>query len=355
MKFSRQDRAPKNLETEKIGNEGISHQIPAPHLDTKGKETRGSTYNQEDMMVVKSLLRMFPMWGMFFVVPLISATGFTFFLLQYTNLKLSDKIPIQIYNIVQDFSRFAIPFLYRWIFNLRKNEKVKIGVGMLCGIISCIFAWQLEVYRLKEVKDLADVDHSNTSISFLWIVPQFCVLGCMEGLTEEGLLKFYRSQVKQEPLLSYGEEYIEIVMGLGKLINIFLILVFNNQFGWFGYTINDSRLDKYFLVLVCISSANFIFYCIIARYFYKDHALGNDDQEQNNQVLANGDQEQNNQVLTNGDQEQDDQVLINGDKKQDNKVLAYGDQEQDDEVLINGDKKQDNKVLAKDDLQQYQR
>ncbi|KAD6120295.1 hypothetical protein E3N88_11566 [Mikania micrantha] len=118
---SAQDRSPKNLETEKIGNEGILHQIPALHLDTEGKEARGSTYSQEDMMVIKSFSRMFPMWGMYFVVSLISATGFTFFLQQYTNLNLSNKIPMQIYNIVQDFPIFAITFLHHWISKLPNN------------------------------------------------------------------------------------------------------------------------------------------------------------------------------------------------------------------------------------------
>ncbi|KAI3805818.1 hypothetical protein L1987_21704 [Smallanthus sonchifolius] len=187
--FSRQDRLPQNLQTGKTGN--------------------------EDMVVVKSLLKMFPMWGLFFVVSIISATGFTFFLKQYSNLNVSNKIPIQVFGMDQDLSRFVIPLLYNRIRCLPKNEKFKIGVGMLCGILSCIFAWKVEVYRLKEVDRLVDKD-STTSMSFLWLVPQFCALGCMEGLTIEGLLKFYRSQIKEKSLQSYGEEYIEIVMGLGK-------------------------------------------------------------------------------------------------------------------------------------------
>ncbi|KAJ0743310.1 putative proton-dependent oligopeptide transporter family, MFS transporter superfamily [Helianthus annuus] len=306
LKDSRQDRSPKNLEMEKIESEGISQERPIHHLDTEGEEVRGTTFNQEDMVVVKSLLRMFPMWGMFLVVSIISATGFTFFLQQYSNLYLSDKIPIQIYNIVQDFSRFSILFLYRWICSLRKKEKVKIGIGMLCGIISCIFAWQLEVHRLKKVNKEDDI----SSISFLWLVPQFYVLGCMEGLTMDGLLKFYRSQMKEEPLLiSYGEEYIEIVMGLGKLINILLILVFDSQSGWFGDTINESRLDKYYLVLVYVCSANFILYCFIATYFYKDLELADDNQKQDDQPLAGNDQKYGTLVLANDDQKQDKHVL----------------------------------------------
>lgn len=300
MNFLRQIRPLKNLETEKKENEEIKQEISSPRLDTKGKEA--------DIEVVKSLVRMFPMWGMFFVVSLISATGSTFFLQQFNNLNTSNQIVLQVCNVVQDLSSFAFPFLYRWICGSRKNEKVKIGVGMLFGIISCIFAWQLEVYRLKKVNQLLD-KNANTSISFLWLLPQFCLLGCMEGLTCEGLLKFYMSQVKEEPLRSYGEEYNEVVMCFGKLLNIFLILIFKSQLGWFGVTINDSRLDKYYLMLVFACSANFATYCFIARYFYKDverhQDLPNDDLKQGHELLAIDNQKHDNQLLANDDLQQD--------------------------------------------------
>nr|XP_043638459.1 protein NRT1/ PTR FAMILY 5.9-like [Erigeron canadensis] len=273
---SRLDGSLHNLGKEnKGGDEGImGKRSPLPTVDSKGQEANGCScsYNdQDDIVVVKSLLRMFPMWGMFLVVSLISATGSTFFLQQYNNLNTNNQVAVQIYDLIKDVSSFAIPFLYCWICGLRKNnEKVKIGIGMLCGIVSCVFAWQLEVQRLKKVSNLDDKD-ANTSLSFLWLVPQFCVLGGMEGLTWEGLLNFYKSQMKEETLQSYGEEYSEFVMCFGKFLNIILIIILKSQpAGWFGDTINDSRLDKYYLLLVSFCLANFIIYCLIARYYYKD-------------------------------------------------------------------------------------
>ena len=149
------------MKTKENGNKEIMQERSSLDSDTKGKE---------DMIVVKSLLRMFPMWGMFFVVSLISATGSTFFLQQYNNLNSNSSISIQIYNVFQDFSEFCIPFLYTWICGLHKNNKVQIGVGMLCGIVSCTCALVLEDYRLKEVNQLVD-KNENTSISFLWLLP----------------------------------------------------------------------------------------------------------------------------------------------------------------------------------------
>nr|XP_043638461.1 protein NRT1/ PTR FAMILY 5.6-like [Erigeron canadensis] len=263
---------------------------------------------------VMSLLRMFPMWEVFLVVYLISATGSTFFFEQYNNLNTNNQIAVQIYGLIKDVSSFAIPFLYPWICGLRKNnEKVKVGVGMLCGIVSCVFAWQLEVQRLKRVNNLDD-KNANTSLSFLWLVPQFCVIGGMEGLTGEGLLNFYKSQMKEETLHSYGEEYIEFVTGFGTFLNIILILIFKSRLGWFGNTVNESRLDKYYLHLVFVGLVNFIIYCLFARFYYKDadrhQDLMNDDliNQRLDELLPCDNREQDNQPLANDEQVQENQL-----------------------------------------------
>ncbi|PWA88103.1 proton-dependent oligopeptide transporter family [Artemisia annua] len=122
-----------------------------------------------------------------------------------------------------------------------------------------------KVHRLNEVRHLDD-QSTATSISFLWLLPQFCVLGCMEGLTNDGLLRFFKSKINDIELEKYGEEYIELVMGFGKLFNIALILICKSQLGWFSDTINDSQLDKYYRILVYVCSVNFVYYCVIATF-----------------------------------------------------------------------------------------
>ncbi|MFS8014059.1 putative bacterial ABC-type protein transporter [Helianthus anomalus] len=262
--FSRKDRPPKNLDMENGENEWIKPENSLHYMEEEEEEEEKNSFDeQEDKVVLKSLLKMLPIWLAFSVVSLISATGDTFFLQQYSHVD-TDYVAVQFYSLVQDFSKFAIPVLYRRICCLPKHEKVKIGVGVLCGVVSCIFAWVLVVYE----------GYINTS--FLWLVPQFFMLGCMEGLTEEGLLKFYKSRIKEDKLQRYPKEYIEFWKGIGKLLNVFLALILQ---GWFGDTIHDSQLDKYYVVLVCVGSANFIIYCFIASLFYKDKVLAHDDDD----------------------------------------------------------------------------
>ncbi|KAL8262279.1 hypothetical protein R6Q59_026328 [Mikania micrantha] len=191
-------------------------------LATRGEiEQRNNRVYKEDVRVIRSLLRMFPLWGNFFVVSLTSAVGSTFYIEQYNNLENKYHIPVQIYDVTQSFSHFIVPFLYQ---------------------LTCFS-------RLRKLKNMVDDD--EIPISFLWLVPQFVMLGFMEGLTQKGMLKFFKSQV-EKPVKNYGEEYMELVMSLGKLANVVLVLILNAQTDWFRvYTNNVPRLNMYYLLLIC--------------------------------------------------------------------------------------------------------
>ncbi|PWA88100.1 proton-dependent oligopeptide transporter family [Artemisia annua] len=287
-----------------------------------------------------------PMWVTYLVVSAISATGSTFFYEQFNNLNTVNKMPIQIYDLVRKLSSFGILHVYRLLSCSHKNDKLKIGVGMLCALICCVFAWQLEVQRLEVVRRKVDRD-ANTSLSFLWLVPQFCVLGCMEGLTREGLLEFYESQINDERLKSYGEDYLEFVMGVGKLINISIILIIQSQKEWFGRTINDSRLDKYYVILVYICLANFIIYCCVTLWFYK-HA-------EQIQGQANGDSQQNQQLLAINDYQQDHRLVVRDESHVHDHplVLVKDDSQHDHQLVIKDDSQQNHQSLSDEESQEY--
>ncbi|KAI3819140.1 hypothetical protein L1987_12964 [Smallanthus sonchifolius] len=255
---------------------------------------------------------MLPMWVVFSLLSIISATRSTFFLQQYNNLDTDDDIALQIYSLVQAFSKFVIPFLYAWFCCLRKNEKVKIGVGILCGVAR---------------------------------------------LTSEGLLKIYKSIIKEEQLHGYREEYIEFVMGgMGKLLHILIILILQRSF---KDTINDSKLDRYYLVLVFVLSATFILYCFIAILFYKDQELADDDSQQNhlreqisdivqNQDLDNDDQKQHNEDFTNVD------CMEQISDTEQNQDLANKDQNEDNEDSTNVGVQQDHCIEQSSDIENTQ-
>ncbi|KAI3819137.1 hypothetical protein L1987_12961 [Smallanthus sonchifolius] len=342
-------KSPKNLDVEKGENEGIKREI-APHLDgvSAVQEKRNIPYK----VVLKSLLKLLPIWIVFSLPSTISAVGSTIYLQQYRNRdnddsKLDDVVKlVHMYTLVRTLAKFGAPVLYRW-----KNEKVKTCIGMLSGVGSCFCAWQLEVHRL-EVSNL---------VFMILLLPQFLFLGFMEGLTREGLRKFYKSIIKKEQLQGYQEQVIEFVMGTGKFLNIVLIYKLK---GWFGHDINDSRLDKYYLVFVFAGLVNLIIYCFIAFLFYKDLELANDDLQQDHfreqiieivqtQGLANDDQRQDNEDFTNVDVDRDLCIEQFNDIEQ-NQDLAKEDQTQDNEDLTNRDVQQDHRIEQSSGIDQNQ-
>ncbi|KAF3942758.1 hypothetical protein CMV_030614 [Castanea mollissima] len=141
-----------------------------------------------------------------------AATGNTFFIEQRSNLKITitknHRAPLVAFFVLNSFLRFIIPRLF-WSEKARNPNVtlVRIGVGMICSILCCIAAWQVEVHRLKEIKRL-NPDNPSAPIS----MSIFCI-ACVQ---------LVRS--------------------------------------WFKDTINDSHLDRYFLTLAILSSVFLCFY-----------------------------------------------------------------------------------------------
>ena len=80
---------------------------------------------------------------------------------------------------------------------------------MICSILCCIVAWQVEVLRLYLIKEaIADPSDPTQiiSMSVLWLVPQFSLLGLMEGLASDGLHEFFYDHVATS-MRSYGPPF----------------------------------------------------------------------------------------------------------------------------------------------------
>ena len=222
----------------------------------------------EEVTDVKRLLTLIPIWTTFFVFSLVEATGNTFFIEQRNNLKdLGNKLNVEDSTIVsffvlKSFLRFIIPLL-SWSRKAKQHVKrVEIGFGLVCSILCCIAAWQVEVHRLKESKNL---DRNKTiSMSILCLLPQFILLGLTEGFGDEGLEEFFDSHIKNKSMKSYGPLFTECILGFGNFFSIPFVLLIKS---WFKSTINKSQLDKYFLALAVLGSVFFCLYVYVSSMY----------------------------------------------------------------------------------------
>ncbi|CAL5404371.1 unnamed protein product [Camellia sinensis] len=126
-------------------------------------------------------------------------------------------------------------------------------------------------------------------ISVFWLSPQFVLMGIMDGLARDGMEDFFRCQVPKSMRKRYALVLTEAVIGFGKLLNIWFIMMLDvvveklrvEDGSWIADIVNQSRLDLFYASLVVVSIANlFIFACVASFYTYRDFPEEEDDEEE---------------------------------------------------------------------------
>ncbi|KAJ7961275.1 protein NRT1/ PTR FAMILY 5.7-like [Quillaja saponaria] len=176
-------------------------------------------------------------------------------------------VPATFFFVLKYYICDMVLFLFWWKRKSVADEqrrikylRIRIGVGIVCAIVSCIAAWQVERRRVHLIdKELAmgDQNKTSTSLSILWLTPQYLLLGLMEGLAGGGLVTFYYNRLPKH-MKNFSKPFSELVLSIGKFSNIILLLIFRS---WFKQYINTSHLDRYFLMLAILSSVSLCIYC----------------------------------------------------------------------------------------------
>lgn len=175
------------------------------------------------------------------------------------------KIPILYFSVLRSFSTFISSYLYWKLIGKKWKHAtlIRIGCGLVCSVLCCAVAWQVERHRKDE--------DSRISMSVLWLIPQFSLLGIMRGLAKEGLVEFFADRVVETDgkLMAryYGCHASDFVFGIGSLMTAVSILVLRHT--WLDDNICRNRLDKCYRGLTFLGLASLCYYLLVASYFYK--------------------------------------------------------------------------------------
>lgn len=150
----------------------------------------------------------------------------------------------------------------------------EIGIGMGFTVLCCGAAHMVETKRLGVVEQhhLADKPDHILPMSVFWLVPQFLLLGAMDGFSYPGIKRFFCSQVP-ESMKNFGPLFTESVIGIGNLLSVIVIVAsdkgsrLRGQPSWFADTLNKSRLDCFYLTLTILSFIGFIFHRLVERTY----------------------------------------------------------------------------------------
>ncbi|XP_052724162.1 protein NRT1/ PTR FAMILY 5.4-like isoform X2 [Vigna angularis] len=241
-------------------------------IDTQEKKKKICTV--KDVRDVKSLVHIIYLGLTIFPYSLLIASGDTFFVAQASELKsVMNKrgndisILFLIKSVATDMSEFtcfliSLPFrkkqksrVARFIWERKAATIMRIGFGITCAVICGIIAWQVEMRRL------------SSKFTTVALVPQFVLLGMTEGLVDGGIERLFDDHVAKS-LSNFEDSFSELVVGGGKLLIIPIVWIFS---GWIKETIDDSHLDRYYLMLAIMNAVlllAFAYYSV--TYAYKE-------------------------------------------------------------------------------------
>ncbi|KAI9116148.1 hypothetical protein K1719_013078 [Acacia pycnantha] len=211
---------------------------------------------------VKSLFFIMPLGLTFFAYSLVSASGNTYFFQQATNLdsKVGHwDVPIVIFLVLQNLVAYVVRFIQK------RKQLVgpiwSVAVGMFCSVLCCISAGAVERYRLSMAIG-KDPYKDVIPLSIMILTPQFVLLGLMKGFAEDGLRTFVQDRMP-ESMRKFVDPSIEMLLGIGKFSSIPCAFIFH---WWIKDSINNSHLDRYFLILALTSLVFFVIYVCYAKF-----------------------------------------------------------------------------------------
>ncbi|KAK1592039.1 hypothetical protein Q3G72_018210 [Acer saccharum] len=216
----------------------------------------------------KFFFKMVPMWIAFCGFGLLLSTGNTFFSEQGNNMSGS-LLPVLILQNICEQVCYLYDFLLRkWVPEAKwKQAKiVRFWAGMVFSTFCFAIAWRVEVHRLQIVKKngLLDTPDASIPMSTFWLAPQFCLLGLMRGLIQDGLEEFMTDQLPDS-----WENFVPamnafVIDGIGSFLGI--VCIYGNR-SLFANPLNRSGLDKYYQRLTVLIFVNLCYYWFISTLY----------------------------------------------------------------------------------------
>ncbi|CAL5422721.1 unnamed protein product [Camellia sinensis] len=195
-------------------------------LHEEQEKTRWRLSRVTEVEETKIGIRIIPMWLTFIACGIITSIGNTFFLEQanHMNRKLGRlNLPLPILLMFYDFPKSQFAKLY---FTLTKNRSkaglkhyappIGIAASMTFAILTCITAASVETRRLSVIRKhgLLDKPDEKIPMSMFWLLPQFLLLGALDGVAENGIMSFFKDQGPPS-MRDYFVLFTRGVIGLG--------------------------------------------------------------------------------------------------------------------------------------------
>ncbi|KAL2940749.1 Protein NRT1/ PTR FAMILY 7.1, partial [Bienertia sinuspersici] len=167
------------------------------------------------------------------------------------------------------YRHILVPVLGRMTGNPKGlSELQRMGVGLIIGMLAMVAAGVTEIERLKRV-----VPHErHSSLSVLWQIPQYVLVGASEVFMYVGQLEFFNGQAP-DGIKSFGSSLCMASMSFGNYVSsllvhmVMLITARGDNPGWIPANLNHGHIERFYFLIMALAGIDVVIYLIFARWY----------------------------------------------------------------------------------------
>lgn len=167
------------------------------------------------------------------------------------------------------FRRVLVPVSAKFSKNPRgMTELQRMGIGLVIGMLAMVAAGIVEIERLKRVVKT----HEPSSLSIMWQIPQYVLVGASEVFMYVGQLEFFNGQAP-DGIKSFGSSLCMASISLGNYFSSIIVSIVMNittrdkKPGWIPGNLNEGHLHHFYFLLAVLTAINFILYVCCSKWY----------------------------------------------------------------------------------------
>ncbi|KAI3967654.1 hypothetical protein MKX01_039564 [Papaver californicum] len=251
---------------------------------------------------LKSLIRVIPIWSTGFMIYMtLSQNSIPVLQAKTMNRHITSnfKIPAGSFSLftittltiwVAFYDRVIVPMLAKYTGKPNGiSATIRMGIGLLLSCLAMAVAGIVERIRRRNSVE------GNFSISALWLVPQFCLIGLAEAFNAIGQIEFYYRQLPKS-MSSIAVAFFTLGTAFSGLLGGLIISVVDkvtktsdSKESWVSSNPDFGHYDYYYWFLTFLSVFNFLYFIICAWCYgpfgEEENTRTSDDEEEVNEGL----------------------------------------------------------------------
>ncbi|XP_030521571.2 protein NRT1/ PTR FAMILY 2.11-like [Rhodamnia argentea] len=241
---------------------------------------------------VKCIIRVLPIWVAGVIYYLVIVQQQTYAVFQATQMdrrlgNTSFKIPAASYVVflmlsltifIPIYDRLIVPFLQRITGKAGGITLLqRMGIGLFLGLLTMLVSAIVEERRrsialTKPTLGVYPRRGEISSMSALWLIPQFTLAGLTEAFASISLIEFYYKQFPENMRSIAGSLYYCGMAGSSYLSSLLISIVHKNTKGaeggnWLPENLNKGRLDYFYYLIAVLEFLALVYFLVCARWY----------------------------------------------------------------------------------------